>query len=62
VDKTSGVEVTYLYWEATYVMLFCVTAIINNLLVFFFSDTVYLAAPAQIPFSSRQTLLVQQAL
>ena len=24
VDKTSGVEVTYLYWEATYVILFCV--------------------------------------
>ena len=23
VDKTSGVEVSYLYWEATYVMLFC---------------------------------------
>jgi hypothetical protein len=25
VDKTSGVEVTYLYWEAMYVMLFCVS-------------------------------------
>jgi hypothetical protein len=24
VDKTSGTEVSYLYWEATYVMLFCV--------------------------------------
>jgi hypothetical protein len=24
VDKTSGVEVTYLYWEATYVILSCV--------------------------------------
>jgi hypothetical protein len=38
VDKTSGVEVTYLYWEATYVMLFCVarsTVIIN---LFFFLD------------------------
>ena len=23
VDKTTGAEVTYLYWEATYVMLFC---------------------------------------
>jgi hypothetical protein len=34
VEKTSGTEVTYLYWEATYVVLFCVarpTAIINNL-------------------------------
>ena len=24
VEKTSGVEVAYLYWEATYVMMFCV--------------------------------------
>jgi hypothetical protein len=25
VEKTSGVEMSHLYWEATYVILFCVT-------------------------------------
>jgi hypothetical protein len=41
VEKTSGVEATYLYWEATYVMLFCSarsTAINISFLIFYFSD------------------------
>jgi hypothetical protein len=54
VDKTSGVEVTYLYWEAMYVMLFCVFR--PRLIPF------SLAFPARIPVSSRQTLLAQQRL
>ena len=36
VDKTSGVEVTYLYWEATYVMLFCIAQ--QRLISLFFAS------------------------
>jgi hypothetical protein len=57
VDKTSGTEVSYLYWEATYVMLFCVT---RPRLIFFFLG--FLAFPARIPVSLHQTPLAQQLL
>jgi hypothetical protein len=39
VDKTSGIGVTYLYWEATYVMLFLCYPIAINLHFFSLLDT-----------------------
>ena len=37
VEKTTGVEVTYLYWEATYVILFCI-ARPRSIISFIFLD------------------------
>jgi hypothetical protein len=52
VDKTSGVEVTYLYWEATYVMLFlCYPTAIN---LHFFPQILYIWL-SQPEFPSRRS-------
>ncbi len=56
VDKTSGAEVTYLYWEATYVL--CCFSVVRPRLISFSLDTWLYSA--RIPVSSRQTPLGQQ--
>ena len=57
VDMTSEVRVAYHTWEATYVMLFCISPTPIKLFLSFFLLE-YLAFPAQMPISSRQTPLV----
>jgi hypothetical protein len=49
VDKTSDAEVTYFYWEATYVMLFCVAR--PPLISFSLSD-IWLFPPVSEPRDS----------